>query len=345
MRILIASTHTIPAFSGGWTTPLDLLGNDHQAMYVIRNYPAVRRTVEGIMVVGTGTVGPFKSRWNYFERYRFSAVKKYFKYVLEREFHRFKADFILCLDPEAALVTLTTGLPYAMRFHAPLDPGLGKDLLAEVLNNALFSTASPRTYIPGVEVLPHNQDLTRFKFRDHPSAERAILLTSLNPFREPDLFIEGIMSSKEMKGDIVGAGNLRKSIGSMCRKTGGRVRLLPPVPRLQVPELLKNYQIGVATIKKRPVHYQMKVNAYMASGLFTLAKPWTHIAVEAPELVRTFITPEELAEQLDWTRENWSETLETRRAAKQWVYDNYSVDSARKRFNQILEETFSSRKS
>lgn len=111
--------------------------------------------------------------------------------------------------------------------------------------------------------------------------------------------------------------------------------------RLKIPELLGGYQIGVATIKKVPVHYQMKINSYMASGLFTLAKPWTHIAVEAPELVRTFITAGDLAEQFDWTAEHWDETLETRRAAKQWVYDNYSVDSARKRFNQILEETFS----
>ena len=75
-------------------------------------------------------------------------------------------------------------------------------------------------------------------------------------------------------------------------------------------------------------------------GLFTLAKPWTHIAVEAPELVRTFETAEELAAQLDWTESNWVGTLETRRKAREWVHRNYSVDIPRKIFRDILSEAF-----
>ncbi len=73
-----------------------------------------------------------------------------------------------------------------------------------------------------------------------------------------------------MKGDIVGTGEDTRRIDAICGKTGGRVRRLPPVPRLGVPELLRNYQVGVATIKKVPLHYQMKVNAYISSG----SSPW-----------------------------------------------------------------------
>ncbi len=118
------------------------------------------------------------------------------------------------------------------------------------------------------------------------------------------------------------------------------MRRLPPVPRLEIPSLLGNYQVGVATVKKVPLHYQMKVNDYIASGLFTLAKPWTHIAVEAPELVRTFTTAQELASQMDYLQENWAETLEIRRAANRWVHENYSVEIPRKRFREILANTF-----
>ncbi len=150
------------------------------------------------------------------------------------------------------------------------------------------------------------------------------------------------MLSKNISGDIVGTGIERKRIASLCKKTGGRVRCLPPVPRLKVPELLNNYQIGVATVKKVPVHYQMKVNGYMASGLFTLSKPWTHIALEAPALVRTFTTARELADQLDYLTENWADTLETRRKARDWINEHYSVEIPRKRFREILNEKFSS---
>lgn len=210
MRILIASTHTIPAFSGGWTTPLDLLGNDHQAMYVIRNYPVVSRTIEGVRVAGVGVSPILGKRWKHFEKYRVAAVKKLYRQALLREFHNFKGDFVLCLDPEAGLMCQSTGLPFAMRFHTTVEPGLGQERLSALLSDALFSTACQRTNVPGVEVLPHNQDLSRFRYSEHPAAERAILLTGLNPVREPELFIEGIMSSEKMKGDIVGAGPMEK---------------------------------------------------------------------------------------------------------------------------------------
>ncbi len=340
MRIIIATTYTIPCFSGGWTTPLDLLGTDHSAMYVVRNYPPVTRVMEGVKVVGIGAAGPLKNRWYKLERYKNAIIDRLFARVLRRNFSSFNADFVLCLDPCAGFTARSAGLPYAMRFHSSVDSVLAP-VLQSLVDDALFSTACHGTHIEGTTPIPHNQDLSRFTFNNHEAAERAVLLTSINPFREPELFIEGIMLSNNMKGDIVGTGDNVRKIRNMCRKTDGRVRVLDPVPRLKVPDLLSNYQIGVATVKKVPFHYQMKVNAYMASGLFTLAKPWTHISIEAPELVRTFETAEDLAEQLDYVKANWHQTLETRQQARNWAHEHYSVELSRKVFRKVLRQAFS----
>ncbi len=341
MRIIVATTHTIPAFSGGWTTPLDLLGSRHQAMYVIRKLRASSRTIEGIKCVGTGDVGFLTGPWKRAERYRHTFVRQQFRKSLIKHFHKFKANFVLCLDSDAGYAAMELQLPYAMRFHSKLcdtDHTTQFDLM---MKNAVFATCCPETHIPGVEVLAHNQDLSRFRFNESKTAERAILLTSIDRIHEPELFIEGIMLSRTMKGDIVGTGSERERIARICSKTGGRVRCLPPVPRLKVPDLLTSYQAGVATVLKvSPVVYQMKVNAYMASGLYTLAKPWTHIVHEAPDLVSTFVTAQDLADQFNYLSENWMETLETRRKARDWINKYYSVEIPRKRFDEILKEHF-----
>ena len=339
MRIIVATTHTIPAYSGGWTTPLDLFGEDHQSMYVIRNYLPVERRIEGIKVAGTGAVGFLKEPWQQGEKYRIGLVRWMFRRSLQRHFRKFRADFVLCLDPGAGYAAMESGLPYAMRFHSKLIAEHLGDNFEELLKKALFNISGPTTGADGIEELPHNQDLARFSYMESPKPERAILLTSIDDVHEPELFVRGVMLSKSMKGDIVGTGPDRRKIEALCRETGGRVRCLKPVPRLQVPELLKNYQVGVATVKKISDEvYQMKVNAYMASGLFTLAKPWTHIAKEAPELIGTFITAEDLARWLDHLQTNWMETLPVIRKAREWILENYSVEIPRRRFKEILNE-------
>lgn len=344
MRIIVATTHTIPAFSGGWTTPLDLFGQDHQAMYVIRNYPVSRRIIEGVKVIGTGAVGFMKEPWPRAERYRMALVRMLFRRTLQRQFRNFEADFVLCLDPGAGYEAMAAGLPYAMRFHSQvLDAHKGHDF-QKLLDRSLFNISGPRTNVPGTEEIPHNQDLSRFIYNEPERAERAVLLTSIDEIHEPELFIEGVLLSRNMRGDIVGTGPDRSRISALCRKTGGRVRCLPPVPRLKIPGLLSNYQIGAATVRQvAPVLYQMKVNDYMASGLFTVAKPWTHIALEAPDLIRTFTTAEELAETLDYLQDNWEETLPIRRKAGKWIREQYPVELPRRRFNEILKETFPDR--
>ncbi len=341
MRIIVATTYTIPAFSGGWTTPLDLLGSRHQAMYVIRNLKAGTRTIEGIKCVGAGVTGCLAGPWPRADRYRHAFIQRLFQTALKNSFHKFNADLVVCLDPDAGYVAMKSHLPYAMRFHSKLCDSDRTPQFDLLMKNSVFATCCPETHIPDIEILAHNQDLSRFKYAESTSAERALLLTSIDRIHEPELFIEGVMLSRSMKGDIVGTGEERKKIEKLCRKTGGRVRCLPPVPRLKVPELLKNYQIGVATVLKvSPVVYQMKVNSYMASGLYTLAKPWTHIVHEAPDLVSSFVTAQDLADHFDYLSENWMETLETRRKARDWILRNYSVDIPRKRFDEILKEHF-----
>lgn len=343
MRILVATTYTLPAYSGGWTTPLDLFGDEHQAMYVVRNHKAGTSIIEGTMCVGVGASGRLANPWNRAEKYRHALIQKLFRNALKKHFHKFRADFVLCLDPEAGYAAMHSGLPYAMRFHSKLSREDRKPPFDELMENAVFAICCPATHIPDIEILPHNQDLSRFTYLESPSAERAILLTSIDSIHEPELFIEGVMLSKKMKGDIVGTGEDRKRIAAICRKTGGRVRCLSPVPRLKVPELLNSYQVGVATVSRiSPIVYQMKVNAYMASGLFVLAKSWTHIASEAPELIRTFTTAGDLANSLDYLSDNWLDTLEIRRKALTWIHENYSVEIPRKRFREILSEKFSS---
>ena len=341
MRILVATTYTLPGYSGGWTTPLDLFGDEHRAMYVIRNAARSRRTVEGVPVVGAGVRGLLSRSWKRGERFRRAAAERLFRRTMDRCFSEFEADFVLCLDEKAGYSAMGVGLPYALRFHSKVSRELMGPRFRSVMQNAIFAITGPTTQVEGIPEIPHNQDLSRFHYRESPQAERALLLTGINPVHEPEVFVEGVMYSKSMRGDLVGDGPLRGRIREMCQQTGGRVRCLPPVLRLQVPELLQRYQIGVATgLKIMPVWYQMKVNAYMASGLYTITRPWTHVAVEAPDLVSTFESPRELGEQLDRVSRNWSDTLSVRRKARDWVNRNYSVDIPRRMFREILREHF-----
>jgi len=342
VRIIVATTHTIPAYSGGWTTPLDLFGEDHQAMYVIRKHRLGTKQIEGIKCVGVGVTGALAAPWKLGNQTRYRLIQWLFRKALKKHYKKFNADFILCLDPEAGYSAMYSDLPYAMRFHSRLNPEHRGSDFGKLMENAVFKIAGPTTYVPGTIPLAHNQDLSRFTFTESPRAERALLLTSIDSIHEPELFIEGVMLSKTMKGDIVGTGEDREKIVDLCKKTNGRVRCLPPVPRLKVPELLNNYQVGIATVKEiSPIVYQMKVNAYMAAGLYTLAKPWTHIATEAPDIIGIFTTAQDMADHLDYLSENWLETLATRRQARDWIHDHYSVEIPRKRFNEILKETFS----
>lgn len=331
MRILIASSGTIPGYSGGWTTTLDLLGDRHQAMYILLNAKLGLRSLEGIRYLGLGLGNRYPSLIR--KTIAASAVKWAYKKV--------NADFVMCLDTFMGFLIQKTGLPYAMRFHTKVDPSIMGVPLENLLRGALFSTACKGSDVPGVEVIPHNQDLSRYSFAPAAEPRKALLLTCINEVHEPDLFIEGVCLSRSMKGDIIGTGPSKRRIEKVCRSTGGRVRCLDPVPRLQVGQLSGKYQVGVATIIRRDkVVYQMKINMYLACGMHTLVKPYTHIVKEAPELIDTFSSARELADRLDEIVDKWRELEPRRKRAREWVLKNYSVEIPRKRFGEILRETF-----
>lgn len=341
MKILVASSGTIPGYSGGWTTLLDLLGEEHEAMYVIPGIKPGLHRMEGIPCLGLG-LGSSPERNSRIRHRLVSLLGRLAAPVaMKWAFRKMDARFILCLDKSIGLAALQTGLPYAMRFHSWVPPSTADDSLKRLLDGALFSTATHGADVPGVEILPHYQDLSRFQFSKAARPEKALLLTSINKVHEPDFFIEGICRSRTIKGDIIGTGPLRKRIERSCLGTGGRVRCLKPVPRLQLGRLSGEYQIGVATIINRgKIEYQMKVNMYLACGMHAMVKPYMHIVEEAPELVDTFSTPGELANRLDETVEKWRELEPRRKGARDWVRENYSVEIPRRRFREILKNTF-----
>lgn len=341
MRILIASSATIPGYSGGWNTTLDLLGDRHESMFVINCARPGLHRMEGVQYLGLGLGRSDGTNFPCLSR-PVGLLKRIFApSAIKWAFRKFNAHFVLCLDAGMGFMVQEIGLPYAMRFHTKVLPNVIGDPLEKLLGGALFSTACMGSDVPGVEMIPHNQDLSRFSFAPSVKPERALLLTCINDEHEPELFIEGICLSKGMKGDIIGTGPARKRIEKVCRGTGGRVRVLDPIPRLQTGQLSGKYQVGVATIIRRDkVVYQMKVNMYMACGMHVLVKPYTRIVKEAPELVDSFSSPHELADILDEVQDKWRELESRRMRGREWIMKNYSVDIPRKRFEEILSDTF-----
>ncbi len=338
MRILIATSSTIPGYSGGWTTTLDLLGEEHEPIYLIAGARPGMHSMEGVRYVGLGIAENRSSSTG--RRLAGLARQKLSPPALKWAFRRFGSDLVLCLDEVMGFAALRAGLPYAMRFHNQVSDAVLGAPLQRLLEGALFATACQGSEVPGVEVLPHNQDLSRFDFSPPSRPERALLLTCLNEEHEPHVFVEGVVRSREMTGDIIGTGPLRKNIERICRATGGRVRCLDPVPRLDLGSLSGLYQAGVATLVDRPGinKYQMKINMYLACGMHALVKSFSHIVREAPELVHTFDDPGELAERLDEIRSRWTELEDIRVQAREWVMKNSSVDIPRRRFRELLEQ-------
>jgi len=340
MRILIASSSTIPGYSGGWTTPLDLLGTRHVAMYVICGTSPGYRRFEGIPVLGLGLLTR-QLRNTLLERIRCRIEREIVPVALKRCFNLFKADFIMCLDENAGFAAERTGLPYTMRFHQRVGSGTDPVRLERLIRGAVFATSSQSTDVPGTMVLPHYEDMSRFAFSASVRPERALLLSVLNAERAPQDFIEGVMGSRSMNGDIIGTGPLISEVGRLCKATGGRVRLLPPLPRLRTGEISGRYQVGVATLAPRPKPlYQMKVNAYMSCGMHVVVNPWTEAAHEIPNLVEIYENPEGLSAILDSIQENWLGLEDRRQSALRWVKENYSIETPRRLFNDLLAKHF-----
>ncbi len=337
MRILVATYHALPGYSGGWATPLELMEKDHNVRYVAAKGEEGHYELENIQVYGLRRIFRNNNVSGLTGRFCRKLSETVFGLAIRREFKAFQPDFVLCLDIISARQCISLGLPYALRFHAqPSSTPLRE--IERLLNGAIFTTMSPSINIPGVEVLPHTEDLERFTYIEHPSAEEVVLVVStLDSLRRPMLFVEGVLKSS-LKGTIIGDGPLRKEVERSCKASGGKLVYHEPVLRTELPDFLNRFQIGVASYIKVPEIYQMKVPEYQASGIFPLVMPWTHLALEAPELTKTFETPEELAALIDDTARHWDDTLETRRKGRDYALKHYHVAQAKQRFREILEE-------
>ncbi len=337
MKVLVATYHTLPGYSGGWTTPLDLLEKDYDVRYIVARGFGGYYELEGIPVYGLRMVFRNNSPSGLTGRFRRKLSETAFGLAVRREFRIFRPDFVLCLDMLSARRCLSLKLPYALRIHTqPITTPPAE--MERLLKSALFATACPSVSVPDVEVLPHTEDLDRYTYIEHPSAEEVVLVSSLDTIRRPMLFVEGVMKSS-LKGTIVGDGPLRKEIESACASSGGKLEYHEPVLRTELSAFLNRFQIGVACYRKVREIYQMKVPEYQASGIFPLVMPWTHLALEAPELTGVFETPEELAACIDDTAKHWHETLERRRKGRDFAFRYYHVNQAKKRFREILEES------
>ena len=337
MKVLVATYHTLPGYSGGWTTPLDLLEKDHDVRYVAARGFGGHYELEGIPVHGLRMIFRNNSVSGLKGRLSKKVSEIAFGLTIMREFRVFQPDFVLCLDMLSARRCISLGLPYALRIHTqPITTPPAE--IERLLNGALFATLCPSVSIPGVEVLPHTEDLDRFTYIEHPSAKEVVLVSSLDSIRRPMLFIEGVMKSS-LNGTIAGDGPLRKEIERACASSGGKLTYHEPVLRTELPAFLNRFQIGVACYRKVQEIYQMKVPEYQASGIYPLVMPWTHLAIEAPELTGIFETPEELAACIDDTSKHWHETLDRRRKGRDFALKYYHVTHARQRFREILEES------
>ncbi len=127
MKILVASSGTIPGYSGGWTTLLDLLGDEHEVMYVIPGMTPGLHKMEGVPYLGLG-LGSSPGRKSSIRHRLVSLLGRLAVPVaMKWAFRKIDARFILCLDKSIGLAAQKTGLPYAMRFHSWVKPSAADD--------------------------------------------------------------------------------------------------------------------------------------------------------------------------------------------------------------------------
>lgn len=331
MRVLVATMYTIPGRSGGWTTPLDLLGTDNEATYAVCRGRPGRYCLEGVEVLSPFVKLPpvFRppivarfvqkvNRWSYTQLLR--------KTVESREF-----DYLLCLEPWSAVCAQSLGYRYVLRFHDhPQDSALTR----RALSNA-FLVTSVDPAMKGAHYVPHAIDLSRYTYNDFPDARSAVLVAALDPATSPCTFVRGVGHS-ELPGVIYGDGSLRGDVRKACNKTGDRVRYAGPVTRLELNGIYAKHQVGVACINRKRNPYIMKISEYQACGLFPVVQKGTHLSLDAPELCRVFESEEELTEQVNRVRREWKTLGSLRRANRAYVEEHYDVRKARRIYSELL---------
>lgn len=335
MKLLVASWYVVPGCSGGWTTVMDLLQPRHQLFFLGAAVPGGMDVCEGIPVRRLRWPATSSESWPFANRVRERLFATSLASSLRRAFDDSGSELAICLDERMACAASRAGLPWGLRLHS--NPGLlAPDAYAALLKEALFVTCG-QLDTPGAVFLPHSADLSRFEYREPPAAEAVIMTSSLVEPEQPEVFVRGTAASG-LRGTLAGQGPLRHDLELLCSETGGRVRLVPPVNRMAMPELLSRHQIGVACLRKGwPTTYQMKIAEYQASGLFPLVQPWSEFAAIAPSLTRTFEDAGELASVIAQIAAEWPGTLDTRRANRAYALERFTIENARNQFDAILQ--------
>jgi hypothetical protein len=332
VKILIASFHTMPGISGGWTTPLDLLGPDHEVTYVVSRGRPGRYRLEGVevncaqlklpMVTRPGRLAGYASRWNLLA----------FRHVLRQIAASRRFDCLVCLETVSAICAQKVGLRYVLRLHDYPDAAQYE----RAKKNAVLVTSVDPS-VPGARYLPHAIDVSRYHYNDFAVARSAVLVAALDPATAPLTFVRAVAQSN-VPGTIYGDGSMRPAVARACRETTGKVTYAGPVQRLALDSIYQRHEIGIACINRARNPYIMKISDYQACGLYPVVQQGTHLSLDRPDLCRVFRTEDELTEQINWVHEHWSALGPIRLANRAYVEKHYDVAEPRRLFYGWLSE-------
>lgn len=298
MNILVISLDTIPAYSGGWTSNVDLLTKDHAIGFIsARNSPLNQTLIEGIPV--------------YPSEYSSAGLKKAILEVIK------EYDFCLCLGDRESLVCQELHVPYMTRYHTlPFDGSLQtarqvkKDAFWTIENHPILPKDIVDMVIPHAINPDRYEACYKFHLQENLTQVNFLMLATLNWVENPTDFINACKMAK-VNGTIVGDGEDRAEVELKCRFSHGYCNYLGARTHAELPEVLRNYNVGVSTLHPNsPNKYLLKSIEYAAAGLVIiqpeLAKleipclTYNHLSklidllgnymYDSPNIMRTIIT-------------------------------------------------------
>lgn len=262
MRILIVSFDTIPGYSGGFTTNVDLISRDHELTWVTGRLPGNITHIEGMKT--------------YKPDYSHGAFKDFIKHMFQEGY-----DFCLCLGDRESAICQELGIPYMTRYHTiPFDSSL--QLAYKVKKDAFWTIENhhilPKDLID--TVIPHAIDPERYAdcYQKHLETDytqiRFVLLATLNWVEDPFTFIKACKQAK-VQGWIIGDGVLRQEVITRCALSRGYCTYIGAVSHADLPKRLLPFAVGVSTLsEKSPNKSLLKCIEYAAAGLTIIQPAW-----------------------------------------------------------------------
>lgn len=331
MKILIVSLDGIPQYSGAWTTNLDLLGRDHTLGFISA------RTIKDMIVENVRIYPPME--------YSQNGITDAVTRVMKMDNY----DFCLCLGDRESFACQELKVPYMTRYHTlPFDATLG--LARKVKENAFWVIENhpilPKDLVD--TVIPHAIDPERYtdcynyhiKKRSPEFGIWFLLLTTLNWVENPLEFIQACKSA-QVKGTIIGDGEMMYDVNTMCMTSRGYCQYKRAVTHELMPEVLKSFDVGVSTLaEKSPNKYILKSIEYAAAGLIVLQPTW---AIKEVNSICRYSSTKELVEwlhQLDSCYDIYKERIIYNRECIEALYNARKWAEI---FNKELKERFDAR--